>query len=91
VDEHARRNRWVMSFEYPSWQEPLAAAILEFNPKQLPGKLEKAADAIARRIQELRLAENNEHELRALFGGLAIIRGVKRDRLESAKSQEQSL
>ena len=82
------RNRRVMSFEYPSWQGPLAAVILEFNPEQWRGKLEKAEEAVARRIQELRLAENNEHELRSLFDPLAIVRGVKRDRLESAKFQE---
>jgi len=25
-----------MALKYPQWQEPLAAAILEFNPQQLP-------------------------------------------------------
>jgi len=76
-----------MSFEYPSWQGPLAAAILEFNPEQIRRKLQMAEDTIARRIDELRLAENNEHELRSLFDGLSIIRGLRQDRLESASKE----
>jgi hypothetical protein len=72
-----------MDLEYPKWQAPLAAAFLEFSPRQLREKLQEAEDAIAKRIQELRFAENNEHELRSLFDGLSIIRGVKQDRLES--------
>jgi hypothetical protein len=70
-----------MNLDYPVWQEPLAAAILEFNPQQLPEKLQRAQEAIAKRLQELRFAESNEHELRLLFDGLSIIRGVKQDRL----------
>jgi hypothetical protein len=70
-----------MNLDYPVWQEPLAAAILEFNPQQLPEKLQRAQEAIAKRLQELGFAESNEHELRLLFDGLSIIRGVKQDRL----------
>ena len=72
-----------MNLEYPSWQKPLADAILEFNPPQLRDKLKCAEEAINSRIQELRLAENNEREVRSLFDGLSIIRGLRRDRLDS--------
>ena len=72
-----------MNLEYPTWQRPLAAAILEFNPPQLREKLKCAEEAINCRIQELRLAENSEHEVRLLFDGLSIIQGLRRDRLDS--------
>jgi hypothetical protein len=58
-----------------------AGAILEFNPQQLPEKLQHAQEAIAKRQQELRHAESSEHELRLLFDGLSLIRGVKQDRI----------
>ena len=70
-----------MNLKYPQWQEPLAAVVLEFDAQQLREKLQKAEDAIASRLQELRFAANNEHELRSLFDGLSIIRSVKQDRL----------
>ena len=69
-----------MELKYPRWQEPLAAAILEFNPQQLRGKLEKAEEAIANRIDELLSENDGEHERRALLDGLSIVRSVKRDR-----------
>ena len=75
-----------MDLEYPTWQEPLVAAILELNPQELREKLKRAEKAINSRIQGLRLAENAEnsqHELRLLFDGLSIIRGLTRDRLDS--------
>lgn len=71
-----------LELEYPGWQEPLAAAILEFNPQQLCGKLQKAEEAITNRIQELAGGEDNEHELRLLFDGLSILRDVKKGRLD---------
>jgi hypothetical protein len=70
-----------LDLKYPRWQGPLAAAILEFDPEQLGGKLQTAQQAIASRLEELACGESNEHELRALFDGLSIIQGVKRDRL----------
>jgi hypothetical protein len=63
--------------EYPRWQEPLAAAILEFNPRHLHGKAQRAEEAIANRMQELGRDKNNARELRLLFDGLSILRGVK--------------
>ena len=70
------------NLEYP-WQKLLAASILEFNPPELREKLKCAEEAINSRIQELRLAENSERELRSLFDGLSIIRGLRRDRFDS--------
>jgi hypothetical protein len=70
-----------MGLKYPLWQEPLAAAILEFNPQRLRGKLEKAEEAIANRMQELVPENGNEHERRALLDGITIVQSVKRDRL----------
>lgn len=70
-----------MNLDYPTWPEPLAAAILEFNPQQLPEKLQRAEGAIAKRLEELRFADRSEDEVRLLFDGLSIIRDVKQDRL----------
>jgi hypothetical protein len=69
-----------IELEYPRWQEPLAAAILEFNPRHLHWKAQKAEEAIANRMQELGRDKNDAHELRLLFDGLSILRGVKQDR-----------
>ena len=68
------------------WQEPLAAVILEFDPRQLIRKVEKAEEAITNRINELAFAIDNEHEVRALYDGLSIIQGVEQDRLSWAAS-----
>jgi len=72
-----------MILKYPQWQEPLAAAILEFNAQQLRGKVQRAEEVITYRIQELSVDKGNEEERRALSDGLSIIRSLKRDRLES--------
>jgi len=69
-----------IELEYPRWQEPLAAAILEFNPRHLYWKAQRAEEAIANRMQELGRDKNDAHELRLLFDGLSILRGVKQDR-----------
>jgi hypothetical protein len=70
-----------VNLDYPTWQKPLAAAILEFNPQQLPDKLQRAEEAIATRLEELRLAGGTGEEVRLLIDGLSIIRGIKQDRL----------
>jgi hypothetical protein len=77
----------LMNLKYPTWQKPLADAILEFNPQQLREKLKSAEDAIVSRMQELRSIENSAHELRLLSDGLSVLRGVRRDRLETEKSE----
>ena len=78
-----------MDLTYPQWQEPLAAAILEFNPQQLREKIQKAEEAIARRIDELAFDPRNEHERRVLRDALSILRDVRRDRLGSLEEKGQ--
>ena len=68
--------------KYPQWQEPLKAAILEFDIQQLLGKVQKAEEVIADRIQELSFDQGNEEERRALSDGLSIIRSLKQGRLK---------
>ena len=63
--------------KYPLWQEPLMAALLEFDSKQQRGKVEKAEEAIVRRIQEIASAKGGESELRLLHDGLSLIRQLK--------------
>jgi hypothetical protein len=72
-----------MYLRYPQWQEPLAAAILEFDALQLRGKLQKAEDAISKRFKELEFEKDNQDELRALADGLFLIKSVRKDRLDS--------
>jgi hypothetical protein len=48
----------VNEFKYPSWQQPLQAAIDEADPQKVPEKLSSAEDAIFLRLQEL----NDSHE-----------------------------
>ena len=81
VDLEFWRCAMNMELKYPLWQGPLAAAVLEFNPQRLRGKLEKAEEAIANRMQELVPENDNEHERRALLDGITIVQSVKRDRL----------
>ena len=66
-----------MDLKYRQWQEPLASAILEFNREQLREKVQKAEEAITQRIEQLTFDPGNEHERRALFGGLDLLRSVK--------------
>lgn len=68
-------------FKYPQWQQPLVAAIMEFDHEKLRQKIEKAEEAIGQRIQELAATDTNEHERRLLSDGLSVVRRVKRDRL----------
>lgn len=72
------------NLKYPNWQEPVAAAILEFNPMQLLAKMRKAEEAIANRLRELAVEKNNDEERRLLSDSLSVLRRVKEDRLGSA-------
>jgi hypothetical protein len=69
------------NFKYPKWQEPVAAAILEFNSQQFLAKIQKAEEAIAGRLQELTSEENSQEERCLLYDTISILRGVKHDRL----------
>jgi hypothetical protein len=69
-----------MYLKYPQWQEPLAAAILEFDAQVLPEKLQKAEDAIAKRFQELTVREGDGEEFRALTDGFTLLRDIRKRR-----------
>ena len=73
-----------MDLKYPKWQEPLATASLEFNPQQLPAKLQRAEEAIFNRIRELSF-EKDAKEGRLLPDGLSIIRSLKEHRLRQSR------
>jgi hypothetical protein len=67
--------------KYPQWQEPLAAAILEFDPQRLREKVQRAEAAIVDRLEELATEQGNQLERLALFDALSILKRVKKDRL----------
>lgn len=67
--------------KYPQWQEPLGAAILEFDPQRLHEKVQRAEAAIVNRLEELATEQGNQLERLALFDGLSILKRVKKDRL----------
>jgi hypothetical protein len=70
-----------MDLKYPQWQEALTSTILEFNRELLREKVQRAEEAIAQRIEQLAFDPGNEHERRALFDGLDLLRSVRKDRL----------
>jgi hypothetical protein len=63
-----------MNLKCPQWQEPLAAAILELNPKTLREKTRAAEEAIGVRICELALSKDSRDELCALDNGAFLVR-----------------
>jgi hypothetical protein len=63
--------------KYPKWQQPLAAAILEFDPRQRLAKVQRAERAIVGRYEELSFEMRNQEELRLLSDALAIVRDLK--------------
>ena len=70
-----------MGLKYPQWQKPLAEAILESNPQHLREKVQRAEEAIVRRIEELAFDPRNGRESQALVDGLELLRIVKKERL----------
>jgi hypothetical protein len=66
----------VTELKYPEWQEPLQAALLEFNAQRLSVKIQKAEEEIGKRISELGL-KNTEEESRLLHDSLFLIRQLK--------------
>jgi hypothetical protein len=73
-----------VDLKYPKWQEPLATAILEFDPQQLSAKLQSAEEAIFNRIGELAF-EKDAKEGRLLSDGLSVIRSLKEHRLRQSR------
>ena len=74
--------------KYPQWQEPLGAAILEFDPQRLHEKVQRAEAAIVNRLEELATEQGNQLERLALFDGLSILKRVK-DRLGILDAQRE--
>jgi len=66
----------LMVLKYRQWQEPLAAAIQEFDAQRLRQKLQKAHEAIAKRLQQVASEKDNQDERRALNDGLVPIRDI---------------
>jgi len=66
---------------YPHWQEPLQAAILEFNAQSLREKLQRLEGLMAARFQELPSDSNGDSERRALSDGFTLISMLKKQRL----------
>jgi hypothetical protein len=72
--------------KFPQWQESLRDALLEFNPERLRLKLQKAEEAIAKRLRQLSIEQANPEEIRALNDGRYLIGDVKQDRLSPGSS-----
>ena len=71
------------SMRYPRWQQPLEAAILEFDPPHLRAKLDRVAQAISDRLQELSsdLEITSREEVVALGEELTIVRILEKHRM----------
>jgi hypothetical protein len=71
--------------EFPEWQASLQEAILEFDRKQSPEKIQKVETLILDRLQQLGPQSNgNDHrELQALNDALSLLRVIKRDQLSA--------
>ena len=78
-----------MDLKYPQWQEPLAEAICECNPEHLRQKVQRAEEAIVRRIEELAFDPPNGREGQALVDGLELLRIVKKDRLGIPETKDE--
>jgi len=68
--------------KYPEWQAPLQELILEFDREKLPGKIENVETLISKRLQQLRDERDGLAEVQALNDGLAVLRIIKRDKLD---------
>jgi len=68
--------------KYPEWQAPLQELILEFDREKLPGKRQNVEILISKRLQQLRDEMDGLAEVQALNDGLAVLRIIKRDKLD---------
>ena len=67
----------MIQLKYPSWQESLRDAILEFDPQKLPPKIRKTEAMIRARHQAISSGGGQTEELQALVDALATIRVLK--------------
>ena len=68
--------------KYPEWQAALQELILEFDREKLPGKRQNVEILISKRLQQLRDEMDGLAEVQALNDGLAVLRIIKRDKLD---------
>ena len=66
---------------YPEWQPAYRAALLEFDPKQLMGRVTVAETAIFNRLQALSNSTDSKAERHAIQDALAGLRVLKREKL----------
>jgi hypothetical protein len=70
--------------QFPEWQAPLLEAILEFDPHELPQKIQHAEAAIFERLEQTRLGNHSQTEQAAIQDALSVIRRIRKDRLGSS-------
>jgi hypothetical protein len=69
--------------QYPEWQRPLQAALLELDPAKLGPKLDAAESAIFERLQANSQGGVHHPERVAMEDALSSLRVVKRETLRS--------
>jgi hypothetical protein len=65
---------------YPSWQEPVHVALLEFDPDKLEAKIFAALQAIQARRNELQNSADSHKERIALEDAANALKVVKQNR-----------
>ncbi len=75
---------------YPEWQPLLQAAVLEFDLKKLPERIQTAEAAIARRLQTIFLDPNHHSERIALSDAVATLNLLKREYASRPGSQQST-
>ena len=63
--------------KYPEWQKPIQAALLEFDPQQLPARIATAEAAISSRLGLLSKMPNSVDERLAIQDGLRLLAFLK--------------
>jgi hypothetical protein len=63
--------------KYPEWQQPLQAALLEFDPQRLLERIVAAETAISTRLQLLSDRSSSDGERQAIQDGLRLISFLK--------------
>lgn len=63
--------------KYPDWQKPIQAAMLEFDPQQLPGRIAAAEAAISARLVLLSAARDSVDEQLAIQDGIRLLSFLK--------------
>ncbi|HYA22974.1 MAG TPA: hypothetical protein VEF05_02380 [Terriglobales bacterium] len=63
--------------KYPEWQRPIQAALLEFDPQQLPERIAAAEAAISVRFALLSEVPDSDAEQLAMQDGLKLLDFLK--------------